>query len=110
MGEIRENIYVCWNSSLDLLNDINLDDRTYLQKILNQKLKNNLINLNNKYLVVSQHSVVTEYESSLFQINETMKALKSFEIPVIWILPNMDSGQKEIVSFVKQHKIEPNIK
>lgn len=110
MGEIRENIYVVGTPSLDLLNDINLNDKTSLQKILNQKLKNSLINLDNKYLVVSQHSVVTEYESSLFQINETMQALKSFEIPVIWILPNMDSGQKEIVSFVKQHKTKLNIK
>lgn len=109
MGEIKENIYVVGTPSLDLLNNINLNDKTNLKRILNKNFKNNLINLDHKYLVVSQHSVVTEYEHSSFQINETVKALESFNIPVIWILPNMDSGQEEIVSFINKVKSKLNI-
>ena len=48
--------------------------------------------LRNGYIVVMQHPVTTEYADSRRQIEETLNAIKDFEIPVLWFWPNVDAG------------------
>jgi UDP-hydrolysing UDP-N-acetyl-D-glucosamine 2-epimerase len=45
-----------------------------------------------KYLVVMQHPVTTEYNEARKNIEETLKAIKAINIPVFWFWPNMDAG------------------
>ena len=50
----------------------------------------------NKYLVVMQHPVTSEYEDSLNQIEQTLVAIKDLQIPTFWFWPNVDAGSDKI--------------
>ncbi len=49
-----------------------------------------------KYIVVLQHPVTTEYGSGLKQINETLKAVAKLRWPTVWLWPNIDAGSDDI--------------
>lgn len=44
------------------------------------------------YLVVLQHPVTTDFESSRFQIDCTLNAINQTQIPTFWFWPNVDTG------------------
>ena len=48
--------------------------------------------LSSGYLVVMQHPVTNEYKSSRAHIEETLHAIKEFNMPVLWFWPNVDAG------------------
>jgi UDP-hydrolysing UDP-N-acetyl-D-glucosamine 2-epimerase len=52
----------------------------------------NFPSLDQGYLVVMQHPVTSEYKDSRSHIEETLRAIESFEIPVLWFWPNVDAG------------------
>jgi UDP-hydrolysing UDP-N-acetyl-D-glucosamine 2-epimerase len=49
-------------------------------------------NLKDGYIVVMQHPVTNEYSESRIHIDETLKALKDIELPILWFWPNVDAG------------------
>lgn len=56
----------------------------------------NTLNLSQPYLLVSQHSVTTEFGDNRNQIEETLKALEDLQMPTIMLWPNSDAGSDEI--------------
>ena len=48
--------------------------------------------LSNGYIVVMQHPVTNEYKESRVHIEETLIAIQSLKIPVLWFWPNVDAG------------------
>lgn len=44
------------------------------------------------YVVVLQHPVTTEYETSRAHIEETLHAIRKVGIPALWFWPNVDAG------------------
>lgn len=67
-------------------------------------------NIENGYLVVMQHPVTTEYESSRENVEKTLYAIKALNIPTFWFWPNVDAGSdgtsKGIRSFRERYQIE----
>ncbi|MEM8584501.1 MAG: UDP-N-acetylglucosamine 2-epimerase [Bacteroidota bacterium] len=63
-----------------------------------------------KYLVVLQHPVTTEYASSRQHIWETLEAIYTLQIPTFWFWPNVDAGSdgtsNGIRTFREQHEIK----
>lgn len=51
-----------------------------------------VINVEQPFIIVMQHSVTTEVESSMEQINNTLEAVHEVRIPTIWFWPNIDAG------------------
>lgn len=49
-----------------------------------------------RFLLVSQHPVTTEYGTNRKHIEETLYALNSIKMPTIMIWPNVDAGSDEI--------------
>lgn len=49
-----------------------------------------------KFLLVSQHPVTTEYGTNRKHIDETLYALKELAMPTIMIWPNADAGSDEV--------------
>ena len=49
-----------------------------------------------KFLLVSQHPVTTEYGVNRKHIEETLRALAELKMPTIMIWPNVDAGSNEI--------------
>ena len=66
------------------------------------------INWQDGYLVVMQHPVTNEYESSRRHIEETLWAINDLSIPTFWFWPNVDAGSdgtsKGIRSFRELHR------
>ena len=56
----------------------------------------NTLNLSQPYLLVSQHSVTTEFGHNRKQIEETLKALEDLQMPTIMLWPNSDAGSDDI--------------
>ena len=50
-----------------------------------------------------QHPVTTEYEQNESNIKETID-FKSFDLPKIWIMPNMDGGSDYINKAIRKYK------
>ena len=102
MGEVKENIIISGNPSIDLINKIDFNNLTDLKKYLEEKKID--LDCKEPYLVVSQHPVVTEVEDAEKQIELTFEALKDFNLPKIWILPNPDAGNLKTIKFLEKNK------
>jgi len=50
------------------------------------------VDLSGGYLVAMQHPVTTEYQLARQQVLETLHAVKSVHLPVLWFWPNVDAG------------------
>ena len=61
------------------------------------------------YLVVLQHPVTTEYEHSLFQIQETLAAIVSLAYPTFWFWPNVDAGSDYVSKGIRQFREAHNV-
>ena len=62
------------------------------------------LNLSKPYLLVSQHSVTTEYDDSRYQIEETLKALDELQLPTIMLWPNADAGGDDISKGIRTYR------
>lgn len=62
------------------------------------------LNIDKPYLLISQHSVTTNYLKSRLQILETLKAVREIDIQAIWLWPNIDSGSDEISKALRQFR------
>lgn len=94
MGENKNDIFVVGCPSIDAL--LEAEDIS----LLKIKKKYNF-DFSKKFLLCIQHPVTTENNISRKQIKETMIALKKINLPVFVIMPNNDSGFKQIVDEIK---------
>tara|TARA_B100001123_G_C15331906_1_gene1031485 strand:+ start:2592 stop:3737 length:1146 start_codon:yes stop_codon:yes gene_type:complete len=62
------------------------------------------IDLQEPYLLVAQHPVTEEFDRASEQIDQTMEALRFFEMPKIVILPNNDAGSMMIREGINRHR------
>lgn len=70
----------------------------------------NTLNLSQPYLLVSQHSVTTEFGHNRKQIEETLKALEDLQMPTIMLWPNSDAGGDEISKGIRIFRESKNPK
>jgi UDP-hydrolysing UDP-N-acetyl-D-glucosamine 2-epimerase len=64
--------------------------------------------LTKPYLLVSQHSVTTEFGSNRAQIEETLKALEELQLPAIMLWPNADAGGDDISKGIRTYREKHN--
>lgn len=58
-----------------------------------------------KLIIFTQHSVTTEFQDSLWQVEETIKALENFnETQIICFFSNTDAGGKKIIDRIGDQK------
>lgn len=57
-----------------------------------------------KFLLVSQHPVTTEYGDNRAHIEETLQALKELAMPTIMIWPNADAGSDEVSKGIRHFR------
>jgi UDP-hydrolysing UDP-N-acetyl-D-glucosamine 2-epimerase len=107
MGESDESIVRIGTPSLDLLAALDLDDISPLEDFLARRGHGDVIELRGEYIVVSQHSVVTEIELAEQQLRATLEAARRIGLPVVWILPNMDAGEASAAIVLAQNRTDP---
>ena len=60
--------------------------------------------LEEPFLLVSQHPVTTEYGDGKRQIQETLKAVQTLDVPAIMLWPNADAGSEHIAAGIRQFR------
>jgi len=100
LGEEPWRIVIVGAPSLDNLNAIELLDAHQLEEQYG-------VNLDRPPLLVTFHPVTLEYEKTAWQVGELLAALDSSALPVIFTMPNADTGGRIIArmieSFVDKH-------
>tara|TARA_Y100000589_G_C26806847_1_gene488120 strand:- start:17 stop:640 length:624 start_codon:yes stop_codon:yes gene_type:complete len=56
------------------------------------------------YLVVLQHPVTTEFGEGFNQIKETIKAVSSINMQVVWLWPNIDAGSDDVSKGIRTYR------
>jgi UDP-hydrolysing UDP-N-acetyl-D-glucosamine 2-epimerase len=110
MGENPEFVFNVGCPRTDL---VALELRNDSYKILSDLFKNfggvgRGFDLREPYLLVSQHSVTTEFGSNRWQIEQTLKALEKLAMPVIMLWPNADAGGDDISKGVRTFRERKN--
>ena len=59
------------------------------------------ININDSFLLVSQHPVTSEYDAAEYQMSATLNAIHQINIPTIVLWPNSDAGSDGISKAIK---------
>ena len=109
MGEESDFVFNYGCPRIDLVKNIidnfNLSSEDFHE--LNKGLGKS-IDLNMPFLLVSQHPVTTEFTKSRNNIAETLKAIKSLQIPTIILWPNSDAGTDELSKEIRTFREKEN--
>ena len=89
MGENPSHVFYTGSPSIDEIKQNKITTINDFEKKYHTKLTG-------KELLLLQHSVTTQSESSRNQILEILKAVKKLKLPTIAISPNSDAGHHEI--------------
>ena len=97
MGEDPDTVHVVGCPRIDLVaeiarNDGQLPERAWLE----YEGVGGAVNLDEPFLLVSQHPVTTEYGQGERQIAETLMALHQLKMPTIMLWPNVDAGSEDV--------------
>tara|TARA_B100000795_G_scaffold269248_1_gene258074 strand:+ start:639 stop:1808 length:1170 start_codon:yes stop_codon:yes gene_type:complete len=108
MGEMKSCVYHtgCPSIDLALLKDYSLE-----KNFFNKNGTGANFSSSEKYILVLQHPVTTEYKNANFQIDQTIEAVEKFhaktKYKVIWLWPNIDAGSdvfSKKIRFLKEKK------
>jgi len=112
MGEDEEFVFNVGCPRIDLVAD-ELKKDSY-QFLNNGKLFSTYkgvggkFSVQNKFLLVSQHPVTTEYGNNRWQIEQTLQALNEIKIPTILLWPNIDAGSDDISKGIRTFREKHN--
>jgi GDP/UDP-N,N'-diacetylbacillosamine 2-epimerase (hydrolysing) len=103
MGEDESTVFHVGGTSMDIIRQLDLEDLDPVRSYQKEWGMGPLIDIEpNKYLVLIQHPVTTEYEHNFEHINETIAVLRELKMPTLWIMPNMDAGADGINKAVRR--------
>ena len=96
LGELPQHVHVVGCPRIDLIADI----LTSSEQLIGNEIFNtgvgNKFNLEEPFVLVSQHPVTTEYGGGERQILQTLRAIRNLNLPAIVLWPNSDAGSDDI--------------
>jgi UDP-hydrolysing UDP-N-acetyl-D-glucosamine 2-epimerase len=105
MGESPETVHVVGCPRIDLVAEILRTDETEgIQAFLDREGVGVPIDINQPFLLVSQHPVTTEYGAGEHQIGETLEALQLLKMPTIMLWPNVDAGSEDVARGMRKFR------
>jgi len=103
LGEKKQNIFNYGCPRIDLVKkELKKNRIKELNKSLFLEGVGFKLDLNKKFLIVSQHPVTTEFGSSEYQIINTLKAVNMTGLQCIVIWPNSDAGSQDIAKGIRK--------
>ena len=105
MGEDPATVHVTGCPRIDLVAEIadennRLPERAWLE----YEGVGGKINLDEPFLLVSQHPVTTEFGQGEHQITETLMALHELQMPTIMLWPNVDAGSEDVARGMRKFR------
>ena len=92
MGEDPSTVFVTGCPSIDLAVEILSDPTLNFDPLRRYSGVGEMVDLSRGYLVVMQHPVTTEYDSSRQHVTETLYAVRDAGLSTLWFWPNVDAG------------------
>jgi len=92
MGEEPLKVFNTGCPSIDLAKEIKESPELDFDPIVKYGGVGQIIDWKKGYIVVMQHPVTTEYESSKEDVLKTLEAVNELDIPTFWFWPNVDAG------------------
>ena len=97
LGEKKHYVFNVGCPRIDLVKDIIKQKLKKKSEIyVNKHGVGDNIDFENKFIIVSQHPVTTEYSETISHITETLKAIEKINIQAIFLWPNTDAGSEQI--------------
>lgn len=96
LGERPEDVHLVGCPRIDLVAEVLERDRNGLGSDLFAHGVGGVFDLKEPFLLLSQHSVTTEYGEGERQITETLMAVHRLGIPTIVLWPNADAGSDDV--------------
>jgi UDP-hydrolysing UDP-N-acetyl-D-glucosamine 2-epimerase len=92
LGEAPETVVVTGCPSIDIAAEVAAKPALDFDPFVKYGGVGPKADLSRGYLVVMQHPVTTEYEEARRQVEETLHAVTTIDLPVLWFWPNVDAG------------------
>jgi UDP-hydrolysing UDP-N-acetyl-D-glucosamine 2-epimerase len=103
MGEAPESVHVVGCPRMDLVAEVLRDGGDGLSDLFRFGVGGSF-DLDQPFLLVSQHPVTTEYGDGERQIAETLKAVQALGLPAIVLWPNADAGSEHIARGIRKFR------
>jgi UDP-hydrolysing UDP-N-acetyl-D-glucosamine 2-epimerase len=100
MGEHPDAVHVVGCPRMDLVAEVLAAGDGNLSGIFEEGVGGRF-NLDEPFLIVSQHPVTTEYGQGKQQIRETLAAVQELGVPAIVLWPNADAGSEDIATGIR---------
>ena len=104
LGERPEDVHLVGCPRIDLVAEVLDRDRNGLGPDLFKEGVGGTFDLNKPFVLLSQHSVTTEYGEGERQITETLTALDQLKVPTIALWPNADAGSEDIARGMRKFR------
>ena len=105
MGEDPDTVHVVGCPRIDLVAEIAQSDGQLPERAwLEYEGVGGHIDLDEPFLLVSQHPVTTEYGQGERQITETLMALHKLKMPTIMLWPNVDAGSEDVARGMRRFR------
>ena len=95
LGEPVDSIHLVGCPRIDLVKEIIDSSTESLDKLFLEGV-GDVFDINQPFILVSQHPVTTEYGEGEKQITQTLTAIKELGLPAIILWPNSDAGSEDI--------------
>jgi UDP-hydrolysing UDP-N-acetyl-D-glucosamine 2-epimerase len=96
LGELPQHVHVVGCPRIDLIADILTSSEQLIDNEIFNTGVGNKFNLEEPFVLVSQHPVTTEYGGGERQILQTLRAIRNLNLPAIVLWPNSDAGSDDI--------------
>jgi UDP-hydrolysing UDP-N-acetyl-D-glucosamine 2-epimerase len=103
MGEDPERIHVVGAPALDTILNQPLPTREELFRRLE-------LDPNQQILLITQHPVTETANEAARQMEETLAAANSFEMPIVISYPNADPGGREMIDVIERERSNPRVR
>lgn len=105
LGERPEDVYLVGCPRIDLVKEIlDHDGDRVDQESLFASGVGGVFDLEQPFLMLSQHPVTTEYGDGERQITETLTAMAELGLPTIALWPNADAGSEDIARGMRKFR------
>lgn len=101
LGEDPDNVYLVGCPRIDLVAEVLRDERVPSDNLFQEGV-GDVLDLDNPFVVVSQHPVTTEFGSGEEQITATLEAVWRLELPAIVLWPNADAGSDDVAQGIRK--------
>ena len=104
LGEDPATVHTVGCPRIDLVAEISREEPTLDAAWLDREGVGGHVDIDQPFLLVSQHPVTTEYGSGEQQIAETLAALETLQMPTIMLWPNVDAGSDDVARGMRKFR------